>query len=395
MMDWNEGRSAMGAVEASRLRDAEPVHKSSFGIWLLSQYEDVAAVLRSQLSVDLRRVKSRHLIKEYNRGDRGARVPSMLDRDPPDHTRLRSLVTKVFTPRAIAALEPVIIGLVDAALDQIAEAGHGDVVEALAFPLPFEVISRMLGVPPTDTARVRALSGMIVRSLDVVTDPEVHKAIGEATEELDAVAAEMITWKRENPADDLLSALIAAEDQGDKLSDEELVSLVELLFIAGHETTVGLIAGGALALLRNPDQLALLRAHPELSANAVEELLRYVSPAQHSRRITIRPYTVRGRKLPAGTFVLAILASANRDERFWGPDADQLDLRRENARQHVSFGAGPHHCLGASLARLEARVVIERLVRRFPDLAFDGDIGQVEWNGRINLRSPAKLPVTV
>jgi cytochrome P450 len=253
----------------------------------------------------------------------------------------------------------------------------------------------MLGVPPTDTARVRALSGMIVRSLDVVTDPEVHKAIGEATEELDAVAAEMITWKRENPANDLLSALIAAEDQGDKLSDEELVSLVELLFIAGHETTVGLIAGGALALLRNPDQLALLRAHPELSANAVEELLRYVSPAQHSRRITIRPYTVRGRKLPAGTFVLAILASANRDERFWGPDADQLDLRRENARQHVSFGAGPHHCLGASLARLEARVVIERLVRRFPDLAFDGDIGQVEWNGRINLRSPAKLPVTV
>jgi cytochrome P450 len=199
MMDWNEGRSAMGAVEASRLRDAEPVHKSSFGIWLLSQDEDVAAVLRSQLSVDLRRVKSRHLIKEYKRGDRGARVPSMLDRDPPDHTRLRSLVTKVFTPRAIAALEPVIIGLVDAALDQIAEAGHGDVVEALAFPLPFEVISRMLGVPPTDTARVRELSGTMVR---------------------------------------------------------------------------------------NPDQLAL-RTHPELSANAVEELLRYVSPAQHSRRITV------------------------------------------------------------------------------------------------------------
>jgi cytochrome P450 len=378
-----------------RLRHADPVHESSLGIWLLSQYEDVAAILRSPLSVDLRQVASRPLIEEYNRGDRGGRVPSMLDRDPPDHTRLRSLVTKVFTPRAIAALEPLITELVDAGLDRIAEAGHADLVDALAFPLPFEVISRMLGMPPSDTARVRELSGTMVRSLDVVNDPETLRAIGEAAGELDVVAAEMITCKRENPADDLLTALIAAEDQGDKLSDEELVSLVQLLFIAGHETTVGLIAGGALALLRNPDQLALLRAHPELSANAVEEFLRYVSPAQHSRRITIQPYTVCGRRIPAGTFVLAVLASANRDERFWGPDADQLNVRRENARQHVSFGAGPHHCLGASLARLEGRVAIERLVRRFPDLAFDGDIRQVEWNGRINLRGPARLPVTV
>ncbi len=376
-----------------RLREADPVHESPFGIWLLSQYTDVAAILRSHMSADPRNATNESFVEVYNRLDRSRRALSMLDRDPPDHTRLRSLVTKVFTPRSIAALEPMIAGLVDQALDQIAEAGHADLVDALAFPLPFEVISRMLGMPPTDTARIRELSGTIVRSLDVVTDPDLARAIAEAAEEFDVITAEVIATKRENPADDLLTELIAAEDKGDKLTDEELVSQVELLFIAGHETTVNLIAGGVLALLRNPDQLALLRADPGLSANAVEELLRYVSPVQQSRRITIEPLTVRGRHIPPGAFVVTILASANRDERFWGPDADQLKLTRQNARQHVSFGAGLHHCLGASLARLEARVAIERLVRRFPGLATDGDT--VDWNGRINLRGPARLPVTV
>ena len=375
-----------------KLRDADPVHDSPFGVWLLSRYADVAALLRSHLSVDPRNVTTPQFVEEYNRQNRHARELSMLDRDPPDHTRLRSLVTKAFTPRSIAALEPMIVGLVDGALDRIAEARHADLVSALAFPLPFEVISRMLGMPPTDIARMRELSGTIVRTLDVVTDPDVIRAIGEAADEFHAITADVIAWKRENPADDLLTALIAAEDQGDKLTDEELIVQVELLFIAGHETTVNLIAGGVLALLRNPGQFAALRADPGLSANAVEELLRYVSPVQQSRRITLEPLTVRGREIPPGTFVVTVLASANRDERFWGPDADQLKLTRENARQHVSFGAGPHHCLGASLARLEACIAFERLTARFPDLALDGD---VVWNGRINLRGPAHLPVSV
>jgi cytochrome P450 len=375
-----------------RLRDAGPVHESPFGIWLLSRYADVAALLRSHLSVDPRNVTDAQFVENYNRSDRHGRELSMLDRDPPDHTRLRSLVTKVFTPRSIAALEPMITGLVDGALDRIAEAGRADLVGALAFPLPFEVISRMLGMPPTDIARTRELSGMIVRSLDVVTDPDVLTAIAEAADEFHAITADVIAWKRENPADDLLTALIAAEDQGDKLTDQELIVQVELLFIAGHETTVNLIAGGVLALLEHPGQLALLRADPGLSANAVEELLRYVSPVQLSRRITLEPLTVRGREIPPGTFIVTVLASANHDERFWGPDADQLKLTRENARQHVSFGGGPHHCLGASLARLEARVAIERLVQRFPGLALDD---AVQWNGRINLRGPARLTVKI
>ena len=175
------------------------------------------------------------------------------------------------------------------------------------------------------------------------------------------------------------------------LDDDELVAQTLLLYIAGHETTVNLIAGGTLALLRHPAQLALLRTDPALVGNAVEELLRYDSPVQASRRITLEAVTVGGIEIPAGAFVMASLGSANRDESFWGPDAAELDLRRENARQHVSFGAGPHHCLGASLARLEACIAFERLTARFPGLALDGD---VVWNGRINLRGPAHLPVS-
>jgi cytochrome P450 len=250
----------------------------------------------------------------------------------------------------------------------------------------------MLGTPPADHERIRQLTGTVVRSLEPVADPELIHAIMAASEELSQIAADMIAWKRSNPADDLLTALICAEDDGDVLDDEELVAQTLLLYIAGHETTVNLIAGGALALLRHPAQLAQLRADPALIGNAVEELLRYDSPVQASRRITLEPVTIGGITIPAGAFVMASLGSANRDEQFWGADAAELRLDRSNARQHVSFGAGHHHCLGASLARLEAAIAIEHLIGRFPSLALAGD---VVWNGRINLRGPAHLPVSV
>lgn len=378
-----------------RLREQDPVHEHPLGFWILTEYADVAALLRSGLSVDDRRLGTGLIRDQYEQmgwDGRSVLNRSMLDRDPPDHTRLRSLVAKVFTPRAVAALEPEVTALVEAALDRIGAAGQVDLVEELAFPLPFAVISRMLGMPPTNHAQVRELSGTVVRSLEVVTDPELLTAIAEADRELTAIIRDVLAWKRDHPGNDLLTALIAAEHDGDKLSDDELVAQVVLLYLAGHETTVNLIANGVLALLRNPDQLALLRERPELAANAVEEFLRYDSPVQQSRRITIEPYWVRGREIPPGTFVVASLGSANRDGRFWGQDAESLRLDREDARQHVSFGAGPHHCLGAALARLEGRVAIERLVRRFPGLALDG---QVDWNGRFNLRGPARLPVAV
>src|SRR5262249_21780648 len=282
--------------------------------------------------------------------------------------------------------------LVDDMLDAAAAACRVDLVDALAFPLPFTVIAEMLGTPPADHARIRELTGTVVRSLEPVADPGLVAAIAAADAELTGIAAEMIAWKRSHPADDLLTALINAEDGGDVLGDDELIAQTLLLYIAGHETTVNLIAGGTLALLRYPAQLAELRGDPALIPNAVEELLRYDSPVQASRRITLEPVTVRDTEVPAGAFVMASLASANRDEQFWGPDAAELKLERANARQHVSFGAGPHHCLGASLARLEACIAFEQMIARFPALALDGD---VVWNGRINLRGPAHLPVAM
>jgi cytochrome P450 len=377
-----------------RLRDEDPIHQSPMGFWFLSRHEDVATILRAGLSVEDRNISGS--VREYfhtfaSDPEQSILNLSMLDRDPPDHTRLRSLVTKVFTRRAIAALEPEITDLVDTALDQIADAGRADLVETLAFPLPFTVISRMLGMPPTDHERIRELSATLVKSLEVV-DEATMKAIFAASAELTQITREVIAWKRENPADDLLTALINAEHEGHVLDEHELIAQVVLLYVAGHETTVNLIANGTVALLRNPDQFALLRSRPDLIDNAVEEFLRYDSPVQQTRRITLEPYSVGDVEIPPGSFVMACLASANRDERVFGPDADELRVDRADARQQVSFGAGPHHCLGAALARLEGRIAISRLVERFGDLALDGT---VEWNGRINLRGPAKLPVTV
>jgi cytochrome P450 len=379
------------------MRAQAPVYQHPFGFWLLTGYDDVTWLLREPgLSVEDQNVAADSLLRQVREEFYGDEAPrsnalSMLDRDPPDHTRLRRLVSKAFTRRAIEALRPRITELVDGMLDAMAAQRRVDLVDALAFPLPFRVIAEMLGTPPADHERIRQLTGTVVRSLEPVADPGLIAAIMAADEELTRIAAEMIAWKRANPADDLLSALIHAEDDGDVLDDDELVAQTLLLYIAGHETTVNLIAGGTLALLHHPGQLALLRDDPALVPGAVEELLRYDSPVQASRRITLAPVTLGGTTIPPGAFVMASLGSANRDERFWGPDAAELNLRRENARQHVSFGAGPHHCLGASLARLEASIAFERLTARFPGLALDGD---VVWNGRINLRGPAHLPVS-
>jgi cytochrome P450 len=386
-----------------RLRAEEPVHEHPFGFWVLSRHDDVSALLRSANSVDYRnsaedsaaRLQADAMIEAAGpaTGDTlDAYGMSMLDRDPPDHTRLRGLVSKVFTPRSVAALEPFVTELVDAALDRLAEAGVGDLIETVAFPIPFAVISRMLGIPDTDHVRIRELSGLLVRTLEPIGDPDLLGEINRARLEMQDIVRGLIAYKRERPGEDLLTALIAAEQDGDRLSDEELVAQVVLLYVAGHETTVNLIGNGTLALLNAPDELKKLRESPPLAVNAVEEMLRYDSPVQQSRRIILEPYEVRGKLIPKGAFVIAGLAAANRDEAYWGPDADELHLDRANARNHVAFGGGPHHCLGAALARLEARVAVERMTARFPGLA---QAGEPVWNGRINLRGLATLPVTV
>ncbi len=377
------------------LLDTNPVHEHPMGFWFVSRHADVSTLLRdARLSVADHNLAAGPMRDQFEQlaSDAPVKLVTMMDSDPPDHTRLRSLVGKVFTPRSIAALEPMVTELVDQSLDRIADAGSANLMDAFAFPLPFEVISKMLGMPETDSKRLLELTETLVVALEPIGDPDVMAAIGKTEVELSGMMQEVIAWKRSNPADDLMTALIQAEHNGDLLSNDELVAQVLLLYVAGHHTTVNLIGNGVVALLRHPDQLALLQSNPDLIGNAIEEFLRYDSPIHQTRRITLAPYQIGDREIPVGAMMIACLGAANRDERMFGPDADVLRLDRERARHHVSFSLGTHHCLGSALARLEGRVAFSRLVSRFPKLALSGP---VSWNGRINLRGATDIPVTV
>jgi cytochrome P450 len=385
-----------------RVRTHDPVHHSPFDMWMLFAYEDCFKLLRDPgMSVDplvaaqvdpgrvdrFAEFREAHPEIEPPTPNRG-----ILNIDPPDHTRIRKLMSKVFTPKRVEALRPEVQGLVDGMLDAVAADGQMDVIADLAFPLPFVVISEMLGMPAADRDLLRDWSHTVVKMLDpILTDEEMVQAL-EADQHMVDHCREAIEWKRANPADDLLTALIHAEDDGESLTAEELLDQVVLLFIAGHETTVNLIGNATLALLRNPDQLALLRADPSLDANAVDELLRYDSPVQFSRRIVLQPYEVGDVVIEPGTFLMTCLGSANHDPAVFGEDADALDLRRSNPARHLSFGSGVHHCLGASLARLEAQVALGTLVRRFDALELASH--EPAWNNRIVLRGLDTLPVT-
>ena len=381
----------------AEMRDGQPVHLSMMDVWVLFDHDDVFRLLRDpsmsvmDAKIEVRDEERYAEILEAAGGEL-EQDSSMLNTDPPDHTRLRRLVSKAFTPAAIQALRPRIQELVDAALNELAAAGTGDIVKQLAFPLPFDVISEMLGMPESDKDQIAAWSGTIVKSLEPMLALDSYAEIRAASDAMNAHIDEVIRWKRENPGDDLLTALIAAEEGGDRLTPAELRDQVNLLFIAGHETTVNLIGTGIYELLRHPEQAAIWRGDPELDATAVDEMLRFVSPVQFSRRITLDDIDFQGTTIPKGMFVLAGLASSNHDPKKWGPTAEELDVRRYGAGQHLSFGSGAHYCLGASLAKLEASIAIGTFLRRFPDAAVSGD---VEWNGRINLRGLEYLPVTL
>jgi cytochrome P450 len=378
------------------MRTAEPVHLTPLEFWVLFSYDDIARFLRDPtLSVEDANARPTAIDQMIidavgDRADRGSHT--MLNLDPPDHTRLRKLVTKAFTPRVVENLRPRVQALVDEMLDKAEARGEMDLIADYAFPLPFAVISEMLGVPPTDGDRLRAWSGLIVRSLEPIVDTNLAVAIADASDHMYEYVGEMIERKRKEPADDLLSALIAAEEQGDVLSDDELQEQVLLLYVAGHETTVNLIGNGTLALLRSRDQLDRLRADPALMPNAIEELLRFDSPVQMSRRITLKDVEVGGRSIEKGSFCGLVLASANRDRAHWGANADDLDVSRSDAHQHLSFGGGAHYCLGASLARVEGQVAIGSLAQRFPTLEQKSD---PVWNGRINLRGLDRLQISL
>ncbi|MCP3939687.1 MAG: cytochrome P450 [Actinomycetia bacterium] len=377
----------------AELRREDPVHQSPTGSWILFDYDDVFTILRDPaMSVDDRNAE---IVNEERRAafkaafeDDERERRSILGLDPPDHNRLRRLISKAFSARTVEGFRPRVQELVDAALERIAEGG--DVIEELAFPLPFDVISEMLGMPAADKDMIRDWSGAIVKTIDPIITPEEVAAAAVANREMSAHLAEVVAWKRDNLGDDLLSAMIQAEEDGDQMSAAELRDQVSVLFIAGHETTVNLIGGGVRALVERPDQRALLTG-PDADAAMIEELLRFVSPVQFSRRITLEDTEIKGRVIPKGSFVLAGLASANHDEKRWGPDADELDLNRADTGQHMAFGSGIHYCLGASLAKLEGQIAIGSFARRFPNAT----ITDYEWNGRINLRGLDRLAVEI
>jgi cytochrome P450 len=383
-------------AQYAELREHDPVHRSPLEVWVLFRYDDIVGVLRdSSLSVQVDNATPTarmQMFAEQAPEERERGAHSILNVDPPDHTRLRRLVSKAFTPKMVHELRPRIEALVDEALDTMAARGEADVISDLAFPLPFTVISEMLGMPDGNRDEVRGWSHTLTKTLDPILSPEEVQAALTAADNMQAHVQDVLAWKRDHPADDLLTGLLAAEDEGDRLSEIELLDQVLLLYVAGHETTVNLIGNATLALLGHPDQLSQLRSDPELDGGAVEELLRYDSPVQFSRRITTADLEVDEKTVPAGTFMLTCLGSANHDEARWGPTADELDITRPDAGQHMSFGNGIHHCLGSSLARTEAQIAIGTLVRRFPDLALAGEL---ERNGRVVLRGLESLPVTL
>jgi cytochrome P450 len=374
-----------------RLRAEDPVHHSPLGFWVLTRYPDVLAMLR-----DPRLTKEP--IAAFVAARFGVAVPpglglSMLDRDPPDHTRLRGLVSKAFTPRALERLRPEIQQIVDGLLDEARGRGSMDLIEEFAYPLPVRVICEMLGVPVKDHERFKGWGLDIARGLDAIMlppDSPVGQRSVSGRRALAAYFRELIAERRAAPRDDMLSALIAAEEAGDKLNEEELLATCILLLVAGHETTVNLIGNGTLALLRHPAELQKLRDNPGLIGSAVEELLRFDGPVQRTARIPSEDITIGGQTIGKGEMVMPFLGAADRDPTQF-PDPDRLDITRSDNR-HIAFGMGIHFCLGAPLARMEGQIAINTLLARLPRLTLATD--QPRFRQSLTLRGLEALPVS-
>ena len=362
------------------LRRRDPVHRMRLlDAWLLTRYEDVNAVLR-----DHRRFSN----AERSFNDAG-RV-TLLDLDPPDHTRLRSLVSKAFTPRAVAALEPRARRVTDELLDSVENRDRFDLIGALAFPLPVTVIAEMIGVPPQDREQFEVWSNDIAFSVEPVISDEQVREVNRATEELYEYFDGIIALRRRDPRDDLITALLAAEDEGDRLTREELLATLLLLLVAGNETTRNLIGNGMLALLRNPDQLQLLRDNPDLVNTAIDEFLRYDSPVQIDGRLVREDVEIGGKRIRAGQRVISAIGAANRDpDVFTNPRS--LDITRRET-SHVSFGRGIHYCLGAPLAVLEGRIAFTALLERFSSIKL---LSEPEYREQVVLRGVKELWVEV
>ncbi len=379
-----------------RLREEDPVHWSGrLGGWLLTRYADVHAALNDpRLSAD--RITP---FADHVSGADGSPLAELAKalglwavfRDPPDHTRLRAAMNRAFVPAAVNRLEPAIEALVDGFLERAEAAGAMDVIGDLAYPLPVAVIGKLLGVPAEDFARLKAWSDDLATVVGTALAlPDKHERAARSWGAMRDYFASLIAARRAAPPADALGAMIRAREEDARLDEAELVANAVLLLFAGHETTTNLIANATLALLRNPQELARLKRHPELAESAVEEFLRYDGPVQALTRIARAELELSGRRIRPGERLILMLTAANRDPaQFRKPD--RLDLAREPNR-HIAFGYGIHFCLGAPLARLEARIALSRLVERLPGLALAPT--RLEWLNSLVFRGMRALPVS-
>jgi cytochrome P450 len=379
-----------------RLRTVDPMHVTVHGAFLASRHAEVSAVLRDRrfgkdyVERTIRRYGPKIMDEPIFRSMRHW----MLQQDPPDHTRLRGLVVKAFTARRVEDMRPRIQEIVDQTLGAIVDRGHMDLIEDFAFRLPVTIICDMLGIPEEHRETFYKSSRDGGRILDPVpmTPEEIAQAnMGNAMAKM--YFEQLFELRRKTPGDDLTTQLVQAEEDGSKLTNEELTANIILLFGAGHETTVNLIGNGLLALFRNPDQLALLKANPSLIGNAIEEFLRYDSSVQMTGRVALEDIDdLGGKKIPKGESVLCLLGSANRDPAVYPDRPDRLDITRPNVKP-LSFGGGIHFCLGAQLARIEAEIAISTLLRRLPALRLD-DADNPEWRPTFVLRGLKQLPAS-
>lgn len=348
-----------------RLREAAPRYRDpELGIWFLSTYADCSQALRDpRLGRAPEDVES-----QLNGGARRRRRqrPSMLFLNPPEHTRQRKLVNRGFTPRRVEALRPHVAELADECLDRVADEREADIMDLLAFPLPVAVIGELVGVPRGEQAQFRDVAQDLTSGLDPIQSDENISRVERAADVFREYFLDLAAKRRAQPADDLMSVLVEAEESGDILDEDEIMSVTILLFAAGFETTTNLIGSGLLALLHNPDELARLRADRGLLPSAVEEMLRYESPVQVNGRYALEDTRIGDQPICAGESVVTFLGAGNRDPQQF-PEPDRFDVGRDHGAP-LSFGGGIHYCLGAALARLEGQVVFDRLLDRFHDL---------------------------
>jgi cytochrome P450 len=346
-----------------------PLVRSALGPWMTANHATAESILRDRRFSSSPVHQRGYQPPSYPAGDPRAELPAtdLLTMDPPDHTRIRRLVSGAFTPKAIAGLEPWIRETAGRLLESADAAAGFDLIDALAFPLPIAVICHLLGVPGQDQASFRAWGHAVAADLEPQTSQSAASQSRSAELALTAYLRDLVAKRRADPDESLLSALVAAEEDGDRLSSAEVVSTALLLLVAGFETTVNLIGNGTVALLGEPEHWERLREEPALVPAAVEELLRYDSPVQMTMRIATEDVDVNGSVMAKGTSVIVAIGGANRDPQVFD-QPDRLSIDRPNASRHLSFSLGMHHCLGAALARLEGRIAIEELTRRYPTL---------------------------